>query len=410
MIGRDKGREQQQMNQTAMKQVHWIKGKKFEWDIVKSILAGVSVVDLQKLGIQNRDQGMAYAMNYGLDLNRPSELQLVQNIHIESIDFIENRLLHDGSETENIEVPSTVSAPANPLDLLTYASGHDKGTDPSIQAWSCSVLKVMHCFFQLEYDLKLKNINTIRKQIFSDYESLLNIQNENISLEDESESLPLFFFKFKRNKNRGSIILKLLHKRSHVPSDIYDHLGIRFVLNTKVECLLALDFLWRHNLINEANIKPSRSKNTLIDVPQARALFKKYRKQLDSYQGYPLDIYKKMDKELKNVKPKESDISNPFSSKEYRSIQFTVRKMISLKEVSPFEHWPMLQNPKITQFYFDYEIQLIDKSCWLKTRRGPTSHAAYKKRQIQRAKVRVLGPWLNKHLMAGAEQKMCSHE
>jgi len=375
-------------------QANWIRGTKFKWNIMKSILTGISVVDLERLAIENREQAIAYALNYGLDIQKPETFELIQNIHIEALQFIESRFLEDASD---IEIPSQVSALEHPLDLLIFASGHGLGKERLIQAWSCAILKVMHCYFQLEHDLKLKNINAIRRQIYRDYESLIVNDKNGIFLRDDQESLPLFFFKFKRNKDRRSIILKLLHKRSHVPSDIYDHLGIRFVLNTRAECLLVLDFLWRHNLINEANIKPSRSKNTLLSLKAARRLFKKYRPELEQTEGYPEEVFKKIDHELAAYRPELKRNDNPFSATDYRSIQITVRKMIQLQEDAIFPlPSTLIRAPRTSQFYFDYEIQLIDKSTWLKTRRGPTSHAAYKKRQVEVARKRVLGPFLVK--------------
>ena len=374
----------------------WNRGNDFNWGIMNSILTGISVVDLDRLAVQTRDQALAYAYNYGLDLKVPDQVQLVQNIHLEAIQFIESCFL----ENHDVEIPPCISAPGNPLDLLIFASGFEKGEDRYIQVWSCVTLKVMHCYFQLEFDLKLKNINVIRKQIFSDYQSFICTRDEAIFLENQKESLPLYFYKFKRSKDRTSIVLKLLHKVSLFPSDIYDHLGIRFVLNTKAECLLALDFLWRHNLVNETNIKPSRSRNTLINLEEARKLFELNRDELNKAKEYPSEIYKKMDKTLEAHLPDNSNRTNPFSANDYRSIQITLRKMVHLEEDQSMENHKMRGMANNSDFYFDYEIQLIDMDTWLKTRRGPTSHTAYKDRQVSVARKRVFGPWLYKKIFS----------
>ncbi|PIE89214.1 MAG: TIGR04552 family protein [Acidobacteria bacterium] len=372
------------------------KGSFIDWHSMGPVLSGVSIIDLKKLSVKNKKQALDYALNYGLDVSNPIKEQLVQDIHIEAVQCIEDMFLPTGCV-----IPPVVSAPRSPLDLLVYASGYDMGRNEDIQAWSCAILKVMHCFFQLEYDLKLKNINSIRKQIYADYESLISMRDEAIFLEDKKESLPLFFFKFKKKKSKQSIILKLLHKPHMAPSDIYDHLGIRFVLNTKIECLLAFDFFSRHSLITEANIKPFRSRNTLVDIEEAKKLFDKYKKRLKKSDEYPAEIYRKMDKKLPVMKLENVKNINPFSASDYRSIQITVRKMIELSDSIPTGMHGASLAPAQDTFYFDYEIQLIDKETWLKTRRGPTSHAAYKRRQVEVARRRVLGPVLLEHLKIG---------
>jgi len=390
------------MQKKAIQNVKTNHGPSIDWNIAESILSGVSIIDMKRLAIQNYTQASEYAHHYGLNLDDPHQKQIVQNIHIEAIQFIEDMFLDANQDTL---IPPAVSAPKSPIDLLIYASGFEMGKNSDVQAWSCAVLKVMHCFFQLEHDPKLKNINTIRNQIFRDFKSLISVRDEAIFLENEQESFPLYFFKYKRNKSKNSIILKLLHKPHMVPADIYDHLGIRFVLNTKAECLLAFDFLWRHNLITEANVKPFRSRNTLIDMEHARRLFVKHKKRLESAVEYPGEIYKKIDKKLQPLKLEELDQANPFSATEYRSIQITVRKMIKLDEKPSSVYWFNEDHSEFNTFYFDYEIQLIDKATWLKTRRGPTSHAAYKRRQIEVAKTRVLGRTLLKQISESAFDK-----
>jgi uncharacterized protein (TIGR04562 family) len=51
-------------------------------------------------------------------------------------------------------------------------------------------------------------------------------------------------------------------------------------------------------------------------------------------------------------------------------------------------------------FFFEYEIQLMDKASHSRTLEGPASHDAYKKRQVETARLRVLGRELIRYLEA----------
>jgi uncharacterized protein (TIGR04562 family) len=52
-------------------------------------------------------------------------------------------------------------------------------------------------------------------------------------------------------------------------------------------------------------------------------------------------------------------------------------------------------------FFFEYEIQLMDKASHDRSLSGPASHEAYKRRQVDTARLRVLGRellrWMDEH-------------
>ena len=374
------------------------------WTQLHAITEGISAIDLGSLLIRNRDDADRFVKEYGFELESEKDWDRATRAHREAIEFIDEYFL---SPSQRALVDPDVRHPKNLLDLLVYASNY-LNKSLKKQRWSCAVLKVMHGIFHIDLDFKLKNFDEIRRQIFVPLDTMIQSNGANHYLTDGTMSLPLYFLQKKRNKNRKSILLKLLQKPNYVASDIYDHLGLRLILNTKVECLLALKLLSRNHQISITNIKPFRSKNNLIDLKMAKRVFTKLKPAMLATESYPTDIFQKMDEELAREFLAQPRKDNPHSSSDFHSIQVTIRKMIRipnpayetikryqkafqgirLEPPAPLDVTPI--DPEIA-FYFDYEIQLLDKASYLRSMRGPSSHAAYKKRQRETARRRVLG-------------------
>ena len=126
-----------------------------------------------------------------------------------------------------------------------------------------------------------------------------------------------------------------------------------------------------------------------------------------------------MDKELNDTANQRDGWDNPFSSSSYNSMQVTVRRMIRVNNPF-FRNWSEwvhdlndLKGPEADSFrekwldkgpveeipfYFDYEIQLLDKESYRSSLIGPASHKAYKERQRLATRARILGPDLDHFL------------
>jgi uncharacterized protein (TIGR04562 family) len=117
---------------------------------------------------------------------------------------------------------------------------------------------------------------------------------------------------------------------------------------------------------------------------------------LEAADGYPAGLLEKMDAELMELSSPQTRADNPHSGAGFNSIQVTVRKMIHLPSEDPASSGPDYD----VGFFFEYEIQLMDKASHDRTLEGPASHDAYKKRQIETARLRVLGRDLIRHLAA----------
>lgn len=385
------------------------------WTQLNAIINGVSAIDQPSLAIRNRKEAERFAQEYGFDLSSPSDLRHIQEVHREAIDFIEEYFL---TEEEAALISRKVRYPERVLDLLVYSSNYLTKSNMR-QLWACAVLKVMHGIFHIDHDFKLRYFDLIRDQIFETLDQIIVKEGHRHFLVGiDNVRIPLYHFEKKRNKGRNSVLLKLLQKPKYVAADIYDHLGIRMVFETKAECLFALQQLRKQHLVTVTNIKPFRSRNSLVDLKEAKNIFKKYRPLLVASDDYPRSILRKMDKEL-DAKVR-SNRENPHSSDTYQAIQVTARKMIHLPNPAkekinelmdllgdkvPDHLLHDMDMEKELTIYFDYEIQLLDKSSWLATLNGPSSHRAYKSRQRQTARKRVLGNPLVKKLKEKLNQQ-----
>ncbi|CAM2067874.1 TIGR04552 family protein [Sulfidibacter corallicola] len=386
------------------------------WSQLNAIVTGVSAIDMGSLAIRTRAEAEQFAREYGFNTRDPAAVQEIARAHREAIEFIDKYFLE---EDERELFPIEVREPESFLDLLVFSSNYLNKSNAR-QQWSCAVLKVMHGIFHIDHDFKLKYFDTIRGQIFDAWDRLIEHDGTKHFLTDGRMSLPLHDFQRKRNKGRTSILLKLLQKPSYVASDIYDHLGMRLVFNTKTEALFALKLLYKSHQISVTNVKPFRSKNNLLDLSHAKRVFNRFRPLLERSGDYPLEVFRKMDEEMELLFETGPHKDNPHSSIHYQSIQVTVRKMVrvpnplyqqmeALKRVAG----EMIDGSrglgdigyieKELAFYFDYEIQLMDRHSYEASISGPASHDAYKRRQIQTARRRVLGPRLMRYLQERRE-------
>ncbi|MES2296134.1 MAG: TIGR04552 family protein [Pseudomonadota bacterium] len=355
------------------------------WGYLNAIASGKSAIDLSALALRNMRDAREFVREYGYDLDEPAACEIVRRAHREAVDFIIASFL----EPEQAAlIPHSVSHPEDPIQLLVYASQHGQHACV-LRMWSCAVLKVMHAIFYLDNNLELRHFNTIREQVFATLDTVIRQDGDQYFLSDGELCLPLLHFERKHNKGRNSILLKLLHKASYLAVDIFDHLGVRMIFGTRFECLLALETLQRAHLLSITNIEPQRTRNTLLDLDAAKQIFSKYRHMLDHSGEYPTALLQTMDEELMAISNPQTRADNEHSGAGFSSIQVTVRKMIHL----PAEPDALAgsHHAHDSAFYFDYEIQLMDKESHSRTLTGPASHEAYKRRQVESARTRVLG-------------------
>ena len=363
------------------------------WTYLNAIASGVSAIDLGGLALRNKHDAHQFVREYGFDIDNPHAREVIAKAHGEALDFVCSSFL---TPEQSALIPPEVRLPEDPLDLLVFASLHGNEQVELRRMWSCAVLKVMHGVFYIDNNLKLRYFNTIRQQVFASLDEVMREEDGQYYLSDGETCLPLLHFDRKNNKSRASILLKLLQKAAYLAADIFDHLGVRMVFNTRFECLLALRTLQRAHVISVTNVDSQRTRNTLLDMEAAKEVFTQYRCLLEAADGYPAELLEKMDAEMMEISSPQTRADNPHSGTGFNSIQVTVRKMIHVPSDDPVASGPDYD----VGFFFEYEIQLMDKASHGRTLAGPASHDAYKKRQVETARLRVLGRDLLRYLEA----------
>lgn len=375
------------------------------WPYLGAIAGGGSAIDLSSMALRSLRDARSFAREYGFDVERPEAVERIRAAHGEAVQFIATTFL---DEPQRALIPAEVAAPDDVLELLLHASRHAP-QNVLLRCWSCAVLKVMHGIFYMDNNLKLRHFPSIRRQVFDSLEAVVRCADGKHFLTDGELCLPLVQYEKKSNKGRRSILLKLLQKAEYVAADIYDHLGVRMTFETRFECLLAMQLLQRAHLLSAINIESHRTRNSLFDLDTAKQVFSRYRALLERAEQYPLALLRRIDAEMQALAPVAGDGHNPHSASSYRSLQITVRKMVHLAATDDGEAGV---RPELgcaagsaagpASFFFNYEIQLLDRASLERTASGPSSHGAYKQRQVATARLRVLGPVLLQWLHAQA--------
>jgi uncharacterized protein (TIGR04562 family) len=286
------------------------------------------------------------------------------------------------SDEPNLHFPPQVRDEADVRQLLLWASE----PDGERQRWACSLLRVMHTVAHSQTYFNQLYGTQIKDQILQRFEPHLHRTPQGLWLGPGPEAVALHDFEVKAGKPLRSIIMKLLHKAENVAADVFDRLGVRFVTQERLDALMVVRYLQRHHLIMFPNVKPSRSRNTLLDLAQVQAELERLARLVD--QGRMTD-----EQALTALRaytraqpyPGQSHEDwNAHSSIDYHSFQITCRQMIRAVD-------PRSLDGEI-RFFFPYEIQILDRASFEVSRSGLASHDEYKARQRRAVKRRILGP------------------
>lgn len=349
----------------------------FPWQALKVVCDGVSIIDIPKLEIQSEAEAHQFLLSYGYDLYEPSHQEQVWKLYDEAARFLEGTL--------SVTLPDCLKRREEVADirnLLLVASGQSGFPQSKHQSLVCALLRIMHALSHLKNDLRLKYLVKIRKQTIGRFEAHLQRKdesgNESLYLGFERDKIPLLHFEKKEGKNRSSVLLKLLQKRESVAQEIYDHIGVRMVTKSKADAIWAVKYLIDHHLISVANIMSARCRNTLVSLEAFKRMIAG--KSLESIEP---GLFDGEDSELA-ARDGLAGAENPFRSSDFHSLQFTCRPLIRI---------PVVRKGGIRAeitFFFPIEIQILDEASFLRSQKGDASHVAYKQKQIEAVRERVL--------------------
>lgn len=349
----------------------------FPWPLLRSMVAGESAIDVPRLTLRTLGEAEAFIEGYGYDWQSNRHTALLESIRIEAWEFIEEELLSD----LNLRPDHAIRSESDLRVLLLLAS--NPGAERSVeQKWACALLRVMHTFAHARAYFNEHYGDAIRNQILSRFEPHLHMSLQGLVL-GTSPGIELIEFEVKPAKPARSVVMKLLQKPENVAADIFDRIGVRFVTRERFDALLVVKYLRQNNVVMFANIKPSRSRNTLINLDAVAADLEVSRERVERGEWTAEEQLQWMRKQAREREyPGAPEPSyNPFSALAYHSIQFTCRQLIRV---------PAPHSDEEIDFFFPYEVQVLDERSYHDSRSGFSSHDHYKERQKDAVIQRVL--------------------
>jgi uncharacterized protein (TIGR04562 family) len=399
----------------------------FRWDVMDIIVAGKSSLDSREgFHLHSQEDADRFLRSYGYNHENPIEkAEAFGNFH-ESLNFIRRYFLQpDNPDGLKLDVPRKILELTDIRDLFLVASSSAPGQTQDAQGlylrdWACAILKVMHTIAHMDQDIRTAHFADIQKQIFDRYYRVIQRDAEgNLYLGERPEDplrVDLVAFETKPKKARDSTLLKLLHKPENVAEDIFDRVGIRFVTKTRVGTLRVVKYLKDKMILMPPNIKPSRSRNTLIDLERLQADLKAGLVDVEKGLLDEAGLVQRLESAV--VTPGAQGSENPHSSSSYRAIQFTCRQLIKLKNplfddlkelksqarsaqtagaqmpeemLKIVERLDLKYLQRELRFFYPYEVQLVDQASFEQNEKGRSAHSEYKRAQIQTALRRVMG-------------------
>lgn len=320
---------------------------------VRLLLRGDSVVDWHRLAFHDEAAVDRFLRLCELDPSSEHEMHRLEAVRADAVDYL-TRVYH-------LPLPDEVAEDVAARDLFLMASR----SGPH-QRSACVVLKVMHIIYHLAGRQALLGLSVSDDAIFREIE--LKVVRVVEGLRAAGSAVAEFEWS---RKPRDSQITKLLAKRSTLAANIYDKLRFRLIVATYDDLVPTLATLTRQ-LVPFNYVVPGESVNQLIDL-QDMVVRRPRLAELTT----PLAV---VDDEL-------TPPLNEFSGPEYRIINFVADLPLRLDRMVPgFEPGP---DDSHVVFVLT-EFQIADKATAVSNESGAQSHEAYKARQHERVKERLL--------------------
>lgn len=376
----------------------------------------------RNLNIDQALRAELFLKNCGFDIKDKNQTKQFEQLLGEALFFIRH-VLFSSEERESIVVPTEILHIGNPKTLLLMASSKYPRKRYK-RLWACSLLKVMYSIANIQFSEKLQIIDYAREQIFKKIKSLITTDKEQI-IQFNNISLPLNKIEWKEAKTRTSIVLKLLHKPDSIVDEVFDYLGVRFVVQNSNEIPLLIKLLIEADIIIPHQVVSVRTRNSILNIKHPKKVLN-FLSDLYSCGTLSEDQFHTMSSQV-SWQPLAGEETqkrvNQFTSQHYRSLQFTVRHLVrtsnpaflALESLSNQlrrytgmqrqEPWMGSVIPEQFANYFPIEIQIMDLESYELAKFGPASHEQYKSNQLRAVRERVLGS-----LMRFNDEKYMSQE
>ena len=350
-------------------------GQEGSWHRMRLTLEGVSALEQESLGVESPADAIAMLETMGFRWEQEEHRAELDRLQTHAVGFIRDLLLEDRL---GLHIPHEVAEDYDTPQLLIAAT---QGKPP-IRQWCCAVWRAMHVLRHCKNFLLERYGDVIREQILGRFERIVIHSGRGPVLGVGPDRILLDAVEVQRTKPLQSVALKLLRHPDSVATDIEDYIGIRFVTENRFDAVRVLDYLLHTRVLTLACIKPRRVRNTLFDLEAIdEAMAHLERRGIEDAAIRRAHLHHLLNSSQADPKPRES--RNPHRHDQFHSLMLTARQLVRA---------PDPQGEAI--FFFPYEVQIIDKANHKLSRYGPAGYKAYRERQIEAARHRILGSYL----------------
>lgn len=332
-----------------------------ELENLRLLLRGGSAIDWYRLNFERLDEVDAFTRLHGFDFDDELDRQHIEALRRGAAEYL--------GRVHGYKIPAELLS-CDPRELALYAS--EALGQRRHRMFSCILLKVMHIVHHLEArELRY------RLRISDEAVSRLLINKVNACAAKMRQlGFPVLDFSGGQ-KQRDSLIAKLLVKRENLAVEVFDRVRFRFVLAEARDLVPTLRFLMQE-VIPFNYLIPSQTQNDLIDFTallRSHPLYRTYEARLQTDIG------------LEDAPPPMDGARNEFSGATYRVINFVADVPLRVPdEVLTTE----LQPAELGRVIFAVaEFQILDAATARQNDRGENAHHRYKARQRGRERERL---------------------
>ncbi len=355
----------------------------FDQNILSCVAGGKSVLDIQRLHISDLKEAERFIQSYGFDLSQEKTVEKLWYFYRRAFVLLTERLGYSLDE-----IPEKLRDRKHLKDLrelLVMASLKDKESKP-LRRWSCALLRCMHVYVHHESDLFHSFSEEIQKQILTPFEQVVFHDGTTHKTylrslnQSRLENIELHAFIVKALKSSSSSVVKLLAKPEAFTIRLLDHVGVRLVTKNVFDAFRVIRFLVNEGVISYPQIIADQTTNNIFPIERFMELMDEFLKNPNLITDQQLD--KAFEEHLQK---EQADFGlfkkeNKYSGEGHRFIKFIVRRLIRIQDS---------QDIKPFQFFFPFEVQIMDEKSYAHIQTGPAAHEEYKKRQNEAAKKRI---------------------